>query len=94
MSDLDETNVSAMILSLLTSRGTDATLCPSEVARTLAGQGAVEDWRTAMPGVHAAVDSLLLAGAVRISWKGERLEARRGPYRIALDLPHKGRPGG
>jgi hypothetical protein len=37
-----------------------------------------------MPSVHAAIDGLVRDGAVRLSWKGERLAARSGPYRIAL----------
>ncbi len=69
----------AITLGLLAMRAADATVCPSEVARALAGGG---DWRAVMPAVHAAVDGLLAEGAVRLSWKGEALAAREGPYRI------------
>ena len=67
----------AKTLSLLARRAPDATICPSEVARTIA-----PDWRGAMPAVHAAVDGLVRDGLVRLSWKGRPLSTRSGPYRI------------
>lgn len=67
-------------LALLAARAPGATICPSEVARAIAGDG--EAWREAMPTVHAAVDTLVAEGRVRLSWKGEPLDARAGPYRI------------
>ncbi|NJR79390.1 DUF3253 domain-containing protein [Sphingomonas sp. 36D10-4-7] len=70
----------AAVLDLLARRAAGATICPSEVARARSP----EDWRSAMPSVHAAIDGLVRDGAVRLSWKGERLAARSGPYRIAL----------
>jgi hypothetical protein len=69
------------ILALLAERAADATICPSEAARRLAGpQG---DWRAQMDAVHAATDSLLDEGAISLSWKGVPKQKRRGPYRIA-----------
>lgn len=68
-----------MTLDMLAARSPDATLCPSEVARAIAPGAA---WREAMPAVHAAVDRLFDAGAVRMSWKGRSLATRAGPYRI------------
>lgn len=68
------------ILTLLAQRGTGATICPSEAARRLAPDA----WRDRMSEVHAATDVLLADGRVRLSWKGEPLAARDGPYRIAL----------
>ena len=73
-----------MIVSLLAKRASGATLCASKVARALAVENKSEAWRTAMPVVHAAVDGLLHQGAVKLSWKGEPLETRSGPYRIAF----------
>ena len=73
-------------LALLASRAAEATICPSEVARALAAapgvEGAAVAWRDQMPAVHAAVDGLIVEGLVRLSWKGETLPARVGPYRI------------
>lgn len=67
-------------LTLLAARAPGATVCPSEVARAVAGEGG--DWRKAMPAVHHAVDGLAADGLVRLSWKGEPLATRSGPYRI------------
>ena len=72
------TDPRATTLSLLARRAPDATICPSEVARAIA-----PDWRAAMPAVHAAVDALVRDGLVRLSWKGQALTTRSGPYRIA-----------
>lgn len=68
-------------LALLAARADDATVCPSEVARAVAGEDGA--WREAMPDVHAAVDALVDEGAVRLSWKERPLVRRAGPYRIA-----------
>lgn len=71
---------SARIDELLKVRGPDKTLCPSEVARDLAGEGG--DWRAKMAEVHDAVDALLADKRIALSWKGQPLPARDGPYRI------------
>lgn len=84
MTPSDTENAASIILSLLTDRAMNSTICPSEVARTLAARYKRKEWRTAMPVVHAAVDGLLHDGTVRLSWKGEAMEVRCGPYRIAL----------
>lgn len=70
----------AATLALLARRAPEATICPSEVARALAGDPA--DWRELMPAVHAAVDALAAEGLVRLSWKGLPMPIRDGPYRI------------
>lgn len=72
-------NAREMTLALLRARSPDASICPSEVARAIS---AAAEWRDAMPAVHAAVDSLLVDGLVRLSWKGTPLTKRAGPYRI------------
>jgi hypothetical protein len=84
MNGFDDGDARAMILSLLSNRAADATVCPSEVARALTGGNAGEEWRKAMPIIHAAAECLLRTGAVRLSWKGAHLETRSGPYRIAV----------
>lgn len=73
------------VLALLADRAPAATVCPSEVAKALAvttGAGEAVDWRTMMPAVHAAVDELAINRRVQLSWKGEALTMRSGPYRI------------
>lgn len=72
-------------LALLRSRSAGATVCPSEVARAITSGPC---WRAAMPTVHAAVDRLLAERLVEISWKGQRLTNRAGPYRIGWRNSH------
>jgi hypothetical protein len=73
-----------MVLELLAARRSDATICPSEVARAIAPG---EAWRAAMPSVHDAVDQLHADGLVQLSWKGEAMTERSGPYRIGPKAP-------
>ena len=77
----------ALTLALLAAWATDATICPSEVARAIAAgsdpNAPASDWRDAMPQVHAAIDAMVSEGLVRLSWKGKPLALRSGPYRIA-----------
>lgn len=68
-------------LAMLAARDRGKTLCPSEVARAIARD---EDWRDAMPAVHAAIDGLAEEGLICLSWKGKSLAKRVGPYRISL----------
>lgn len=72
---------SKAIDELLEKRGPGKTICPSEAAKRLAGPDG--DWRENMGRVHQAVDELVEAGTITLSWKGERKEQRRGAYRIA-----------
>ncbi len=69
------------ILHLLDERGAEKSVCPSEAARLSAGPNG--DWRVRMEEVHEAVDDLLRSGDITLSWKGEKLDQRRGAYRIA-----------
>ncbi|HYI41833.1 MAG TPA: DUF3253 domain-containing protein [Allosphingosinicella sp.] len=74
--------VRATILTLLAGRAADSTVCPSEVARAIAAEAGMDDWRSEMPAVHAAVDLMVKDGLVRLSWKSEAMPVREGPYRI------------
>lgn len=67
------------VLALLAARVPDGSVCPSEVARTITD---VPNWRSAMPTVHATIDGMLAEHLVQLSWKGESLPLRKGPYRI------------
>jgi hypothetical protein len=78
------------VMTLLNNRAAEATICPSEVARALVAaddRKQKDDWRSAMPTVHAAVDHLLSEGLVRLSWKTQPLTQRSGPYRISRVRP-------
>jgi hypothetical protein len=75
-----DTAVRDVTLALLSARAPGATVCPSEVARNLAG--AAGDWRARMADVHAAVDALVAERRIGLSWKGQAMATRAGPYRI------------
>ena len=72
---------SAAIDALLAERGDGKTICPSEAARRLAGEGG--DWRAHMDQVHAATRDMAAAGKIRLTWRGEPMDEPEGPYRIA-----------
>ncbi|ATP20274.1 DUF3253 domain-containing protein [Sphingobium yanoikuyae] len=74
------------ILQLLARRTDQATICPSEVARMIAGKVSADpegpSWRQVMPFIHAAIDQLVAEGVVELSWKRKVMASRYGPYRI------------
>lgn len=72
----------AAILELLSEREAGETICASEAARAVAAATGKADWRGEMPAVHEAVDRMVGEGVVRLSWKGEAMVVREGPYRI------------
>ena len=82
-----------MTLAFLGNRAPETSICPSEVARALLPASgkydAAMDWRNAMPTVHAAIDQLLTEKLIRLSWKGQELEARAGPYRICRGVRYR-----
>ncbi|WP_420146008.1 DUF3253 domain-containing protein [Sphingobium sp.] len=83
--------VRSTVLQLLERRTDQATICPSEVARTVAGKTGADpkgpSWRAAMPVVHATIDQLVADGLVELSWKGKVIASRHGPYRIRRVQP-------
>lgn len=71
----------AVILRLVAQRGPDRSMCPSEAARALAGDG----WRDVMESVREAARGLAREGVVEISQRGVVLDpdtAWAGPIRI------------
>ncbi|MEM9908397.1 MAG: DUF3253 domain-containing protein [Cyanobacteria bacterium P01_D01_bin.44] len=73
------------ILTQVTQRGPDKTICPSEVARALGGS----NWRDLMEAVREQGQQLAKEGKIWVMQKGERVDAAqvKGPirYRIALE---------
>jgi len=72
--------VAATIRALLRQRALESSLCPSEAARVVGGDG----WRTLMPLVRDVAWSMEASGWLRISRGGERLRAPSpGTLRLA-----------
>jgi hypothetical protein len=71
------------ILELLDARGPEKTICPSEVARALAGDA---DFRPYMDTVREAAAKLADAGRIEVTQKGEpvRIGEVKGPIRLGL----------
>jgi hypothetical protein len=73
--------IAESIRSLLSHRMPGASICPSEVARSLAPQA----WRALMPGVHAVAAGMAQAGEVRITQGDREIDPHRlpgGPIRL------------
>lgn len=72
------------ILRQTAARGPDRSICPSEVARALAGGGEDGPWRPLMGPVRRAAFELARAGRVEVLRKGKPVppEAARGVIRL------------
>lgn len=75
-------SVPTTILALAAARGSDKTICPSEVARTLWPEG----WRTHMEEVRTAAFALRDEGKIQILQKGKEVPGTvvKGPLRIRI----------
>lgn len=73
------------IFQLLEARAAGATICPSDVARTLDSQG---DWRALMPRIREVAKALVQQGRLRVTRGGKSVDATGGGGPIRL-----GRPG-
>ncbi|MEL6806921.1 MAG: DUF3253 domain-containing protein [Pseudomonadota bacterium] len=78
---MDDETLKQAILVAVTSRGAGKTICPSEVARTLA-----TEWRDVMPDVRRVGQSLADAGHIAVTQKGRPTNAleAKGPIRFGL----------
>ena len=72
------------ILALVAARGPAKSICPSEVAREVAGEDG--DWRELMPAVRRAAGGLARGGRVVVTRGGVVVDAESGggPIRIAI----------
>ena len=80
------------ILDLLAERDEGKTICPSEAARAVGGEG----WRDLMPAAREAAARLDAEGAIEVLQKGSRVDAleARGPIRLrARGARGAGEPG-
>ena len=82
MSHRDD-DIARQILALLAARAPDASICPSDVARSLRPAGCA--WRALMPPVRDAARQIARDGRVEITQRGAALDADarfRGPIRL------------
>ena len=79
--DLDSETAEA-IFALLDRRRGDATICPSEVARAMHAEE--PDWRAAMPHIKQVAAALASRGLLRVTRRGEEVDAtsKGGPIRL------------
>lgn len=75
--------IDVAILQLLSERGREKTICPSEVARTLAGSNEKE-WRLLMKPIRARAVALAQAEKIEIRRKGKLADPEnfKGVYRL------------
>lgn len=78
-------DISAAIESLVGARAEGATVCPSEVARALAG--ADGPWRELMPAVRTAAAELVMTGRLSVTRQGKEVDAAAGGGPIRLGRP-------
>jgi hypothetical protein len=76
---IDSTAIEARMRELLARTRPGATICPSDVARSLS-----DDWRPLMEPTRAVAQRLVDAGDAEITQHGEVVDLRsaRGPIRI------------
>jgi hypothetical protein len=81
--DATDQRLQDLIIELLARVRPGASICPSEVARALAGDG---DWRRWMEAVRQVAGRLQRDGRVVITQKGRAVDpdAIRGPIRFRL----------
>lgn len=73
--------IEAEIRAQVAARGRGRTICPSEVARALSA-----DWRPLMAAVREGAAELAERGEIRVTQRGQPVDARlaRGPIRLGL----------
>ncbi|MFK7986336.1 MAG: DUF3253 domain-containing protein [Sandaracinaceae bacterium] len=76
----EERNIEAAIVALLSQRGEDKSICPSEAARVVAP----DDWRTCMHGVRTVAARLVATRIVRATQGPREVHPvdAKGPIRL------------
>jgi hypothetical protein len=79
-----EAKIEAKILELLERRDAGKTICPSEVARAVAGSDERSDWEPLMEVTRAAARRLVEAGQIVITQHGRVVDPARAESPIRL----------
>ncbi|CAN5582967.1 hypothetical protein BH10ACI4_BH10ACI4_08650 [soil metagenome] len=76
----------AAILQLLSERGRDKTICPSEAAKLVGGDETRRSWESLMEPARAAARRLVAAGKILITQHGHPVDpsTAKGPIRLRL----------
>ena len=77
--------IESAVFALLDERRAGATICPSEVARSLAPPGDEDSWRAAMPAVRRVAARLAAHGRLRVTRGGAPVadaQSPGGPIRL------------
>lgn len=79
---MTDDTVAETILRLVAARGEVKSVCPSEVARALAGPPG--DWRGRMPHVRRVAGTLAAARLIAVTQRGQPVDAvtAHGPIRF------------
>lgn len=88
---MDGRRIEQAIMELCLERGQGKTICPSEAARRVAGEGG--DWHPFMGPVRQAAVRLAEAGDISIYRKGRPVAPDEMRGVIRLGLPGKTLPG-
>jgi hypothetical protein len=76
----------AAILELLSERGRDKTICPSEAAKLVGGKDTRRDWEGLMEPARAAARRLVASGRIVITQHGRIVEPSTAKGAIRLKL--------
>ena len=81
-----QTRLEAVILRLLRERAAGKTICPSEVARSVAGSEVRSVWEPLMGPTRQAAGRLVAEGRVVITQRGRVTDGgtAKGPVRLRL----------
>ncbi len=96
MTSLGDSEIEATILRLVTERGPEKSVCPSEIARALGG-ASPDDWRPLMQPVRRMAVRLTKHGRIAILRKGRPVADPndfKGIYRLGTprEPQERGRP--
>ncbi len=84
---MNTVDIAGAIETLVDARVADGTVCPSEVARALAGDDG--PWRPLMAAVRTAAAELAQQGRLSVTRRGKEVDALSGGGPIRLGRPRR-----
>ena len=82
---MSDTKIETILLRLVSERGIDKTICPSEAAIEIAGKEG-EAWGALMPQVRKIAVRLANEGRIIVTRKGKQVDPNdfKGVYRLGM----------